>query len=116
EPSAVFLPLGLFHEDHHAVLKAGLRMLPDFPHTRWHAYTEALYRRKPGLVQQRLAELMSCGIQATPWQATPRDPALKTHAVAAYASQLQPLGLVPGKGDDAAPECYWELEPLRARS
>jgi LmbE family N-acetylglucosaminyl deacetylase len=109
-PGIVLLPLGLFHEDHVRVSNAALmawRWLGDRP--LWIAYEDALYRRRPGLVQQRLAELHAMGVCATPWLTVPARMPMKRRAVAAYASQLGPLGLVPGQGDDALPEHYWRL-------
>ena len=116
QPTRVFVPLGLFHEDHHAVLEAALFLMPSFEGCDWHAYTEALYRRKPGVVQKRLADLLHRGIMASPWYPDRPRYDIKRQAVAAYASQLGPLGLIPGEGDDAAPECYWALRPVPADS
>jgi len=113
-PDVVLLPLGLFHRDHLRTSDAALtvwRLFRDVMDTAWLAYEEALYRCKPGLVQKRLAELREQRVLATPLSGpAPVDPDRKTRAVAAYASQLQALGLVPGKGDDAAPERYWRLQ------
>ncbi|HET8598486.1 MAG TPA: PIG-L family deacetylase [Castellaniella sp.] len=109
-PTTVLLPLGLFHDDHVRVSDAALRAwrwLGD-RHV-WIAYEDALYRRRSGLVQQRLAALREQGVRATPWLTVPADLPVKRRAVAAYASQLGPLGLVPGRGDDALPEHYWRL-------
>ncbi|CDM25163.1 PIG-L deacetylase family protein [Castellaniella defragrans] len=109
-PRLVLLPLGLFHDDHVRVSDAALmawRVLGDRP--LWVAYEDALYRRRSGLVQQRLAALRARGIRATPWLTVPADLPVKRRAVAAYASQLGPLGLTPGRGDDALPEHYWRL-------
>ncbi|CAM4107232.1 PIG-L deacetylase family protein [Bordetella tumulicola] len=112
-PTVVLMPLGLFHADHLRVSDAALtvwRLFRQAMHNTWLAYEEALYRRKPGLVQQRLADLRAQHIQVTPKAGPPYDGGRKTRAVAAYASQLEPLGLTPGHGDDAAPECYWSLD------
>ncbi|WP_368639422.1 PIG-L family deacetylase [Castellaniella ginsengisoli] len=109
-PGIILLPLGLFHEDHIRVSDASLaarQRLGDRP--LWIAYEDALYRRRAGLVQQRLAVLRARGVCATPWLTVPADVSVKRRAVAAYASQLGPLGLMPGRGDDALPEHYWRL-------
>ncbi|MBO9353803.1 PIG-L family deacetylase [Bordetella petrii] len=112
QPDIVLAPLGLFHRDHVRVADAALTVWRLFQQSlggTWLAYEEALYRRKPGLVQQRLADLHAQHIRATPAAGPPYLGERKTHAVAAYASQLDALGLMPGQGDDAAPERYWRL-------
>jgi len=113
QPAVVLAPLGLFHRDHLRVSDAALtvwRLFRDAMGNTWLVYEEALYRRKPGLVQQRLADLRAQHVQATP-EAGPRYRGdRKTRAVAAYASQLCALGMTPGQDDDAAPERYWRLE------
>src|SRR5690606_28063606 len=110
-PASVMIPLGLFHEDHAQVLEAALAVWPLFDACLWFAYSEALYRRKPGLLQERLAALLERGICATPTALGGRNAGLKARAVAQYASQLAQLGLRAGQGDDAEPECYWQLMP-----
>jgi len=113
-PDVVLVPLGLFHQDHLRASEAALvvwKLFREVLDSTWLAYEEALYRRKPGLVQQRLAELRARRIRITPLSGPPYRGSRKTRAVAAYASQLRALGLVPGRGDDAAPERYWRLEP-----
>lgn len=117
QPAVLLLPLGLFHRDHLRVSEAALTIWRLFERPlggRWLAYEEALYRRKPGLVQSRLAALRAQHIVATPVPGPAYRGERKTRAVAAYASQLEPLGLVPGQGDDAAPERYWELSAEQA--
>ncbi|MBV7486116.1 PIG-L deacetylase family protein [Bordetella sp. BOR01] len=113
QPAVVLVPLGLFHRDHLRVSDASLtvwRLFRAAMANTWLAYEEALYRRKPGLVQQRLATLQAERIQATPIQGPRYNGERKRRAVAAYASQLDALELTPGQGDDAAPESYWRLE------
>ncbi|WP_144639441.1 PIG-L deacetylase family protein [Bordetella genomosp. 13] len=109
-PRAVYLPLGLFHEDHLLVSDILLSLRPWLPpQPVWCAYEEALYRGKPGLAQKRLADLLARGIQATPEPGPPPGDPRKGEAVRAYASQLRPLGLADGGGDPARPERYWRL-------
>ncbi|AMG89048.1 Hypothetical protein BB2849 [Bordetella bronchiseptica RB50] len=109
-PGALLIPLGLFDEDHVRVADAALAVRGLFDSCDWLAYEEVLYRRRRGAVQARLTQLHGRKVYATP-VALPGDArgASKTRAVAAYHSQLEPLGLVPGHGDDAAPERYWRL-------
>lgn len=106
----VFLPLGLFHEDHVRVSNAGLLVCGLLGRVCI-AYEDALYRRKLGLVRQRFAELAAAGVCAVPWRSERADIPAKACAVKAYASQLRALGLTPGEGDDARPEHYWRLLP-----
>jgi len=113
QPSVVLAPLGLFHHDHLRVSDASLtvwRLLREVMGNTWLVYEEALYRCKPGLVHQRLIELHAQNIRVTPTAGPRYIGERKTRAVAAYASQLDALGLTPGQGDDAAPERYWRLD------
>lgn len=108
-PDAVLLPMGLFHSDHALVHEACVRLMNRSRSGLWLAYEDALYRRMPGLLQQRLAALTKQGVCATP--ATPQrtgTPAAKRRAVEAYASQLRAFG-DGGYADTQAPERYWQL-------
>jgi LmbE family N-acetylglucosaminyl deacetylase len=114
------MPLGLFHADHALVFEACCEVLPRLSHLACFAYEEAIYRRMPGLVQQRLGDLARRGIVATP--ALPacgytideaRRAHLKREAVQAYASQLRAFG-PHGCDDVLAPERYWQLSVTRA--
>jgi LmbE family N-acetylglucosaminyl deacetylase len=108
--ASVFMPLGLFHPDHVRASEACLAAWPLFDQYGWFAYSDALYRRRPGVLQQRLADLRARRIYATPIFLPQGCPVQKTRAVAAYASQLAALDLAPGQGDDAAAEGYWHFE------
>lgn len=109
-------PLGLFHSDHRLVHEACL--------VAWRRqarpallYEDALYRGAPGLLQQRLADLLNAGLVLTPAKERPLHGAeaakaaeVKARAVQCYASQLRAFG--PGGFDDTArPERRWRLEP-----
>ncbi|ARP94149.1 PIG-L deacetylase family protein [Bordetella genomosp. 13] len=112
-PRQVYIPLGLFHDDHIRISDALLDLYAGQQDgAAWHAYEEALYRCKPGLLQKRLARLLDSGVQATPQPGPPGAGERKAEAVRAYASQLRPLGLADGGGDPARPERYWLLERL----
>jgi LmbE family N-acetylglucosaminyl deacetylase len=111
----LLMPLGLFHSDHVLVHDACRQVLHAHPGLACVGYEDALYRRMPGLVQRRLAELASAGIVATPacpWFAhgidTQRQSLTKREAVSAYASQLRAFG-PHGYDDVFAPERYWTL-------
>ncbi len=113
-PDTVLFPLGLFHEDHLRVNEAVLRVRAKYERTsQWIAYEDVPYRRIPGLVQQRLAWLAQQRIWATPWLTVQANTQQKRLAVAAYTSQLGPMGLTAGQGDDALPEQYWKLGDQR---
>ena len=112
QPRQVYLPMGLFHLDHVRVSDAGLHvgaLSATSSLCQWFAYEEALYRRKPGLLQRRLVELLARGVQATPDPAAAPAGARKARAVACYASQLAALGQTAGQGDPGQPERYWRL-------
>src|SRR5688572_275971 len=64
--TSVCIPLGLFHSDHILTHAAGLRLLARYPSWRWLAYEEAMYRRVPGVLDDRLASVKASGITATP--------------------------------------------------
>jgi len=110
-PSFVLYPLGLFHSDHrlaHAASRAALRA---HPRVAALAYEDVPYRGRPGLLQQRLAELAEGGVRATPAPADAEagSPALKAHALQAYTSQWRAFGDA-GLADAAQPERFWILE------
>jgi LmbE family N-acetylglucosaminyl deacetylase len=112
-PDTLLYPLGLFHSDHLLVHSACRAALPALPGLQALAYEDALYRARPGLLQQRLAELAAQGVQATPAPPAPRGGVapLKAQAVQAYASQLRALG-PEAATDTAQPERYWTLEAV----
>jgi LmbE family N-acetylglucosaminyl deacetylase len=111
-PGVVLLPLGLFHSDHHLAHDAARRLVADLDDVTWLAYEDALYRRLPGLVQDRLVEL--AGARLAPRRAWPdAEPGLdrKRRAVACYASQLRGLATAGrlGHADAFAAEGYWRI-------
>ena len=110
ESDVVAFPLGLFHSDHKLVARAAVELID--AQRIWLAYEDALYRRMPRAVDDRLIELTECGITIGKITAlTPNSAALKTRAVLCYASQLRGLGTPgrPGQEDLAEPERYWRL-------
>lgn len=109
--AAVAAPLGLFHSDHVLVHQAALALWRESQKQRdWLFYEDALYRRVPGLVQQRLAAWRDQQIVATPIDFDlPRFSARKAAAANAYASQLALF--TPERLEDLrAPERYWQLQ------
>lgn len=106
---AVLVPMGLFHSDHTLVHEACLQAVHARPERLWLAYEDALYRRIPGLLQQRLLALAQAGICATPAFPPHSGPLTdKQRAVMAYASQLRAFGK-HGYSDVLASEHYWQL-------
>lgn len=110
-PDTVLFPLGLFHEDHIQVGNAALQVRRYKKRALWLAYEDIPYRRKSGLVQRRLAELLARGVCATPVCFPKVDCAKKRHAVSAYASQLAELGHLDQLTGHEASERFWRLEP-----
>jgi LmbE family N-acetylglucosaminyl deacetylase len=111
-PAAVAIPLGLFHDDHKTTHAAGLRLLGRAPGVTWLLYADAIYRRIPGAVDERLAQLRGAGLDPVPVPPTARRPtALKRRAVACYRSQLRALSSPgrPGWLDALEPEAYWTV-------
>lgn len=116
QPDMVLIPAGLFHSDHVLAHQVALSMLPKYPDKNWLMYEDALYRRFPGLLQQRLAGLLRASIHATPFDvgsnpSQAQDAALKRRAVACYASQLKALARsFNACADIYAPERLWHLD------
>ncbi|HEU4684763.1 MAG TPA: PIG-L family deacetylase [Nitrospira sp.] len=112
QPSAVFLPLGLFHADHRAVHEAARQSSAMYPKPGWFVYEDALYRRIPGLVEERLREVDRAGWFLSPTSfPTCHRSERKMQAVRCYQSQLRALGTKgrPGYVDALSPERYWRL-------
>lgn len=131
----VVAPLGLFHSDH-ALVHDACRLLMHATHARhpawsapqapapgsaagpppvqWLYYEDAIYRRMPGLLQQRLVQCRDSGLRATPVN-LPVTQYLtqKSYALNAYQSQLQ-LFSEDRLCDLCAPERYWVLQPAAA--
>jgi LmbE family N-acetylglucosaminyl deacetylase len=112
----LLIPLGLFHSDHELVHCACIDVWRSNPAITCFAYEDALYRRMPGRLQMRLANLAARGISATPesvhWRANQHDQALKRDAVKAYASQLKAFG-PEGYADVFSTERCWKLEQTK---
>ncbi len=110
-PATLLLPLGLYHRDHLRVADAALQALRakgDAAPTVL-AYEDVPYRAIPGLLQQRLADLLSDGWHATPLPCPTRAPdPRKRAAIGCYASQLRVFG-ADGPPDAARPERLWTL-------
>ena len=115
DPTAALIPLGLFHSDHVLVAQACLALIQRFPNIPVHAYEDVPYRRIPGVVQTRLAELTERGYLAIADDDFHTEPGLrdghehmKQAAVAAYRSQLRAFG-ADGPASLISPERYWRL-------
>lgn len=112
QPRAVFLPLGLLHGDHLLTHGAGLQARRDAAAPLWLLYEEAIYRRLPGLVEERLRRLRESAIRLSPVSFPEGDPRRKRDAVECYRSQLRALGRPggPGHADALESERYWLVE------
>lgn len=107
-PQAIYAPLGLFHADHRRASDAALALAGR--DACWIVYADAIYRRIPGAVGARAAQLARSGYALAPLRggrgdASPR----KRDAIACYRSQLSALATRPALGDVYAPERYWTL-------
>jgi len=110
--TTVYIPLGLFHNDHKLTHAAALRVLDRHPGLAWYGYEEPNYRLVANLRSERLQALLAAGIIATPTGGSfdaGRD--AKRAAVAEYRSQLRALASPgkPGTEDVFGPERYWRL-------
>jgi LmbE family N-acetylglucosaminyl deacetylase len=111
---SVFIPLGLFHSDHHLTHAAARMLMRRRPDLCWVAYEEAMYRRIPNIVAERITALHEAGIAATPVETSAMcGRAVKERAIACYTSQLRALAAPkkPGYADALAAERYWSLAP-----
>lgn len=120
-PDNILLPAGLFHSDHLLVHQALMEVRrKDAARNRllnWLLYGEALYRRIPGLLQQRLDDLAGTGTAAVPLSLCDGEASQrKRQAVQCYASQLRALQSTvdDGYGDAFMPEACWRLERAAA--
>lgn len=126
----VVAPLGLFHADHVQVheacrllslaaqaraLAGSALLVPSHPRAapnpplQWLYYEDAIHRRRPGVLQQRLAECLRAGLRATPVNLpVSQYLAQKSYAINAYESQLRMFGEAE-LCDLCAPERYWSL-------
>lgn len=129
EPSAVFLPLGLFHSDHRLAHDGAMQAHWELAEqgrekgilrAEWFLYADALYRTIPELLARRLDELQARRVSVSPVEfEIGADASEKKEAAAAcYRSQLRGLA-TPGRlgmGDVARPETYWRLDDARRRA
>jgi LmbE family N-acetylglucosaminyl deacetylase len=106
------IPLGLVHPDHELVHRACADVWRAHPELTCLAYEDAIHRRRAGRLQMRMADLVSCGIVATPafthWRSDPAHQAAKRDAVKAYPSQLKAFG-PDGYDDVFCSERCWKL-------
>ncbi|MFN8557504.1 MAG: hypothetical protein U0531_09215 [Dehalococcoidia bacterium] len=113
----LYLPLGLFHSDHRLTSDAALRVVVRRPAWSWHLYEDAIYRRFPGLREERLAALAADGYEVGPVEEL-RDAGrtAKNQAVACYRSQIRALTAPghPGCDDVFRPEWTHRLAPIPA--
>jgi LmbE family N-acetylglucosaminyl deacetylase len=110
--TTVYVPLGLFHNDHKLTHAAMLAVIDRHRCFAWFGYEEPNYRLVPNLRSERLQTLLHTGIIATPAGASPCPCSdAKRRAVGEYRSQLRALGSPrkPGTDDVFAPERYWRL-------
>lgn len=116
--TSVYLPLGIFHSDHHRASDAALALVDRFPTLDWHAYEDAIYRRIPGAVDARLQVILDAGfaLERCARSGTPDCEARKHSAVLCYASQLRALATRSAHADVFATEAYWRISVRAARA
>jgi LmbE family N-acetylglucosaminyl deacetylase len=108
----VLFPLGLFHTDHRRTSDAALPLVARFETIRWFLYEDAIYRRIPGLAEQRIASLIDRGLtlRRQAFSSAPAARTRKRKAIACYRSQIRALRSRPAYGDALAAEAYWRIE------
>lgn len=116
--TTVYLPLGLFHNDHKLTHAAMLRVRDRHSGFAWFGYEEPNYRLVANLRSERLRALLGAGIIATPAGGSlAAGLEAKRAAVAEYRSQLRALAAPgkPGMEDVFTPERYWRLSSAAAK-
>lgn len=110
-PGTVLFPLGLFHDDHRLAQEAVLGLMAGTRGPAWLGYEDAIYRRLPGLLDERLGQLRTAGLAPSRLSATAAAAGeAKRRAVACYASQLRALAALGANASDVLePEGYWAL-------
>ncbi|HZR14198.1 MAG TPA: PIG-L family deacetylase [Acidimicrobiia bacterium] len=90
--SAVCVPFGLVHPDHVLTHQAALRVRQRRGDLAWFCYEDQPFRYAPGALAQRLREMSSAGLVATP-AVVPLDATndRKRAAYSCYTSQIGPL-------------------------
>ena len=112
-PHAVFIPWGLFHSDHILASDACLPLRRHFPEPAWFLYEDAIYRRIPNLLSERIALLRGHGLRARLASVGPNHHgARKSDAASCYRSQLKALTSRgrPGYQDLFERERVWFIE------
>ncbi len=115
QPKSVFVPLGLFHDDHLLVSDVALMLEHRANGLQWFAYADIPYNKDATRVERRIAELAQRGIQCEPYPVSlPAEK--KADAVNAYRSQFRGLGHADGDAIMQHKEQFWRLhhsvEPL----
>lgn len=108
QPTAVFSPLGLFHEDHIHVSRILTTICHRLPAIHWFAYADIPYCKQAERVRQRLGELADHGVYAVPLRIHMKA-GRKAAALDSYQSQLRGLGYENGQPILSVPEQYWRL-------
>ena len=115
QPKSVFVPLGLFHDDHLLVSDVALMLEHRANGLQWYAYADIPYNKNAEQVEQRIAQLSERGIQCEPYPFALTSEH-KARAVNAYRSQFRGLGHEDGNAIMQHQEQYWQLhhsvEPL----
>jgi LmbE family N-acetylglucosaminyl deacetylase len=111
-PDAVAMPLGIFHDDHILASDAAIDALRLHAPPIWLVYADAIYRRVPDLVKERLRGLDGLGLTLHALDV----PAIgagdrKQRAVACYRSQVRALerSWDDGVSDAFGAERYWQV-------
>ena len=107
----VAIPLGQFHGDHRLTSAAALWVLSGRGDLTWLAYADAIYRRVPDLLDNRLRELRASGVDIAEAGLSGPASAAKRRAIECYGSQLRALAATwdGGHTDAFEPERYWRL-------
>ena len=116
-PYSVFVPWGLFHSDHALASDAALALRHQYRGPSWFLYEDAIYRRIPGLLSERIARMRAGHLYARPVAVgSNRNDPRKSEALHCYQSQLRALTSRgrPGYLDALDPERFWLIQQWRS--
>lgn len=107
QPTAVFFPLGLFHDDHIWISDTALSICHHLPTVQWFVYLEARYAARFPRIVNRLSHFSKRGLAPMPFCVELKH--LKKPAVQAYRSELQGMSNQEREFVIELKERFWQL-------
>lgn len=107
QPTAVFFPLGLFHDDHIWISDAALSICHHLPTVQWFVYLEIRYAAKSPSIVNRLSFFGQRGLAPMPFCLELKKS--KKPTVQAYRSELQGMSIQEREFVIDLKERFWQL-------